>query len=141
MAEEKYLEALELGKEAWNIWYKAKSSGPADLKGANLACTDLAGINLAGAILEMADLRYADLTGADLTGADLSGAKMARAILRGANLLTVKGLTPEQIHEANGDADTVLPIGMRPPAHWCVLEDALAGVRRSGAHSIATQVM
>ncbi len=125
MASEKYLTILKLGKEAWNIWYNATYRGRADLKGANLSCADLAGINFAGALLEMTDLRYANLTGAELRGADLSGAKMARTILRGANLQMVRGLTPEQLHHADGDAKTLLPIGMRPPAHWCSPDEDL----------------
>jgi hypothetical protein len=132
MATEKYLDILELGKEAWNIWYNARYRGPADLKGINLACADLAGINFSGALLETADLRYTNLSGADLRGADFSGAKLARAILRGANLRMAKGLTTEQLHYAEGDKKTLLPIGMKRPAHWCSTNEELSKVPRPG---------
>ena len=58
----------------------------ADLRGANLGCTNLSGADLRGAILEGADLRFANLGCADLSGADLRGADLRGADLRFANL-------------------------------------------------------
>lgn len=118
MADEKFLEVLQMGKEAWNIWYNPKFRGPADFREASLACADLSEINLTGALLQGADLRYANLTGADLRRADLSGANIGRAILRRANLQMVTGLTAEQVYHAEGDGTTLLPAGMRAPDHW-----------------------
>ena len=119
MADEKFLNVLEMGKEAWNIWYNAQFRGLADLKGIRFTCADLAGINLTGALLQEADLRYTDFTGTDLRGADLTDAKLERVILCGAKLQEVKGLTLEQLRYAEGDKTTQLPTGFRPPAHWC----------------------
>jgi len=118
MADEKFLEILYMGTEAWNIWYDPSLRGFAELNGAKLACASLAGINLTGAHLQEADLRYADLTLADLRGADLSGARFGRAKLCGARLQKAKGLTAEQLNCAEGDGRTQLPKGLRPPAHW-----------------------
>jgi len=118
MADEKHLEVLQMGKEAWNIWYNPKFRGVADLKGVALACADLSGINFKGAALRNADLRYADLRGADLRSADLRGARLERANLRGANLDRAMGVTAETLYHAEGDKDTQLPKGLKPPVHW-----------------------
>ncbi len=118
MADEKYLEVLQLGKDAWNIWYNPKYRGVADLKGVAPPCADLSAINLSGAMLQNADLRYANLTGADLRGADLSGARLERAILHRTNLENVRGLTSGQLHHAEGDVATQLPRGLKAPHHW-----------------------
>ena len=58
----------------------------ADLRGANLGCTNLSGADLRGAILEGADLRFANLGCADLSGANLRDANLWDADLRDANL-------------------------------------------------------
>jgi len=129
MADEKHLEILQMGKEAWNIWYNSKFRGPADLRGVSLACADLAGINLTGALMQRADLRYADLTGVDLRGANLTDANIGRAILRHADLEMVRGLTPQQLYHAEGDETTRLPEGMSPPPHWCRSNDDLTLVQ------------
>ncbi|KAB1913840.1 pentapeptide repeat-containing protein, partial [Micromonospora sp. AMSO31t] len=60
-----------------------------------------------------ADLRGADLGAADLTGADLRGAD-----LRGADLGDCLFVHQSQLDAARGDHRTVLPRGLRRPAHW-----------------------
>jgi len=125
MADEKHLEILQMGKEAWSIWYNSRFRGPADLRGVSLPCADLAGLKLTAALMQGADLRYADLTGADLRGANLTDANIGRAILRHADLQMVRGLTTEQLYHAEGDQTTRLPEGMSPPAHWCPSNDEL----------------
>ncbi len=123
MADEKHLEILRSGVEAWNIWYNATSRGFADLRGASLACTDLAGVNLTGGQLQDADLRYVDLHGADLRGADFTGARLERANLRAARLGDAKGLTPAMLYRTDGDETTELPKGLKYPTHWCSCQE------------------
>ena len=123
MASEKFLTVLEKGKEDWNIWYNSKLRGLADLRGVNFACTDFTGINFTGAMLQDADLRYTNFTDADLRGANLTGARLERAILYGANLQDVIGLTPTQLHYAEGDGDTKLPEDFEQPIHWSHVGD------------------
>jgi hypothetical protein len=61
--------------------------GPkADLRGADLWCTNLEGANLKGADLSDANLEDANLMGAYLYSANLEGANLEGANLRGANL-------------------------------------------------------
>ncbi|MCB9756618.1 MAG: pentapeptide repeat-containing protein [Myxococcales bacterium] len=62
----------------------------ADLRDADLHCAALVGVDLSGATLHRAKLSGVDLSGAKLVGADLTLAN-----LRGA-----KGLTPEQVTQA-----------------------------------------
>jgi len=118
MADDKHVEILRLGAEAWNSWYRGSRNQFADLNGAQLSCQSLAGVNLARAKLRDADLRYTDLTGADLRGADLTGTKLGRAILCRARLEDTLGLTQEQLHFAEGDESVRLPKGLRRPLHW-----------------------
>ncbi|MEV4617856.1 pentapeptide repeat-containing protein [Asanoa sp. NPDC049573] len=98
---------------------RATAPGPrrerrgADLVGKDLRRTDLRAANLRGAYLIGADLRGADLGWADLIGADLRDAD-----LRGARLRTALFLTQPQVDSAKGDRATVLPNGLRRPAHW-----------------------
>jgi hypothetical protein len=87
----------------------------ANLKGADLAEADLRDARLEGANLAGADLREALLERADLTGASLAGANLC-----GANLVDVRGLTKAQLHEAEGDASTVLPDYLERPLIWTV---------------------
>lgn len=106
MANEKQLEILKQGVEAWNKWQrpelqiktsfftvKVPSTGkiystfvPADLEKADLNGADLKNINLSKANLGNANLRNANLIGADLSSANLSGADLSGAILSGADL-------------------------------------------------------
>jgi uncharacterized protein YjbI with pentapeptide repeats len=85
----------------------------ADLLGARLAGRDLRGASLRGACLIAADLSGTNLTGADLIGADLRDAELA-----GANLSGALFVTQAQLNAAHGDDTTVLPPGLRRPAHW-----------------------
>ncbi|WP_309615342.1 pentapeptide repeat-containing protein, partial [Salinibacterium sp.] len=68
----------------------------------------LRGAWLIGADLREADLRRADLIAADLRDADVSGADLSEAIF----------LTQMQVNAANGDANTLLPEGVKRPTHW-----------------------
>lgn len=95
----------------------------AELRHANLSGAQMAYANMLAADLVHARLNDADLTGADLTdalidNADLTGAKLDRAILIGASLADARGLTQEQIDAAYGDASTILPASVMPPASW-----------------------
>ncbi|MFI7214191.1 pentapeptide repeat-containing protein [Micromonospora maritima] len=90
----------------------------ADRRGAVLIGVDLrrvalTGANLRGACLIGADLRGVRLGAADLTGADLRGAD-----LRGADLGECLFTHQSQLDAARGDHRTVLPPGLRRPAHW-----------------------
>lgn len=82
--------------------------------GANLGGANLQNANLRSADLTSANLRTANLTGADLRGADLSaanlqGANLTKADVRGTSLLSVSGITREQLEAAITDEKTVLP--------------------------------
>ena len=95
----------------------------AELRHANLTGAQMAYANLLGADLVHSRLNDADLTGADLTdavldNADLTGARLDRAILIGASLADARGLTQAQIDAAYGDASTVIPASVMPPASW-----------------------
>lgn len=111
------------------------SGGPinlarARLRDASFCFATLTGADLSGADLANADLRDARLEGADLTGAELSEALLDRADLAGAtltganlcgvSLADVRNLTTAQLHEAEGDATTVLPPGIERPLIWTV---------------------
>lgn len=111
------------------------SGGPinlaqARLRHASLRCATLTGADLRGADLANADLRDARLEGADLTGAelnealldraDLAGASLAGASLCGVSLVGVRNLSTAQLHEAEGDASTVLPPDVERPLIWTV---------------------
>src|SRR5215468_2267927 len=112
--------------------------GKANLNGTSLAGADLGGTNLAEADLAGADLTNVDLAGAALTGANLTGAKLnnanlesaklnnanlndanvteaylGSARLEGANLISVKGITCDQLRAAKTDRATKLPGGMK----------------------------
>jgi curved DNA-binding protein CbpA len=95
----------------------------AELRHANLTGAQMAYANLVAADLVHARLNDADLTGADLTDAmldhaDLTGARLDRAILIGASLGDARGLTQAQVDAAYGDASTVVPASVMPPASW-----------------------
>ena len=113
--------------------------GGADLSGADLIEAYLFGAYLRGADLRGADLRGADLSGADLSGADLRGANLSGADLRGAylydvdlrgvdlreaNIESARGLTQEQINEANGNSSTKLSADLHMPESWKESADA-----------------
>jgi len=111
MANEKQLEILGQGVQAWNQWRKENRDAEIDLfgaylveaylEGANLKGADMKGAELVGAKLQganleetklenarlwRADLQEADLRGANLVEADLVGANLDRVKLFGANL-------------------------------------------------------
>lgn len=100
----------------------------AHLKSALLHEAHLERAVLTLARLERATLDKAHLDGAFLIGAHLEGAKLVRAHLEraslieahleGADLSRATGLTQEQIEAAYGDRKTVLPEGLKYPAHW-----------------------
>jgi hypothetical protein len=97
--------------------YRAKLR-EAILYGANLARATLAYAYLPEANLRGASLRDANLSRAELSGAELSYANLIRTNLRGANLRGVKGLTQEQLEQANGDSSTRLPDYLSHPSSW-----------------------
>jgi hypothetical protein len=94
----------------------------ATLTRANLEGADLADTDLRDARLEGADLSGADLSDALLERADLAGANLAGANLCGANLVDARNLTKTQLHEAEGDAFTVLPDHLERPLIWTVAQ-------------------
>jgi hypothetical protein len=73
--------------------------------------------NLSGADLREADLPRVDLPRADLSEANLCGTNLTEADLSGAELVQA------QLEETRGDENTVLPPGLKPPAHWGVKTD------------------
>ena len=86
MADERQVDLLRQGPEAWNQWRADRPAAAVDLsngalRGLNLAETDLTGADLGGA-----DLRGTVLTGARLAGASLVGANLFKADLEGADL-------------------------------------------------------
>ena len=79
----------------------------------------LGAADLTGAILQGADLTRANLHGTDLTGVNLSKTVLVGARLNNANLKDAQELTQEQSDStAAGNAETVLPQGVRPPTKW-----------------------
>jgi len=96
----------------------------ATLTGADMRGADLINANLRGARLEDVDLTGADLAGALLDGASLAGAALKAANFCGASLADVRGLTAEQIGEADGDLGTVLPYDLARPLTWTVGQGA-----------------
>jgi hypothetical protein len=120
LADEKHIERLKQGVEAWNTWRREEELRGADLRYANLdganqsyanlVAANLSGANLSDAILDVANLRDADLPGADLSGAnlvdaDLSAANLVSAKLVGANLIAANlngaNLAHSKLHRAD----------------------------------------
>jgi len=92
----------------------------ATLTGADLRGADLANADLRDSRLEGADLTGAELSEAHLDRADLAGASLAGANLCGVSLAYVRNLTTAQLHEAEGDVNTVLPPDVERPLIWTV---------------------
>ena len=104
----------------------------ATLTGAHLEGADLADTDLRDARLERANLAGADLSDTLLDRADFAGADLSGANLCGASLLEARNLTKAQLHEAEGDASTVLPEHLERPLIWTVgqIADTQAGRAR-----------
>ena len=85
----------------------------ADLRDADLRDADLRGANLNIARLRGADLRNADLTDANLRGADLRGAELRGAVLRETNLRDAKGVTKNELDQAESLEDATMPNGQK----------------------------
>ncbi len=98
----------------------------ATLTGADLEDANLAGADLAHARLEGANLAGADLTDATVDHADLDKAVLDSALMTGASFANARNMTEDQIAVAHGDASTLLPAALMPPASWFPeLEDDL----------------
>lgn len=89
-----------------------------NLVGANLKGASLRGANLSRAYLRGAQLHEADLRLADLRRASLTGAYLTDADLRGVDLRSTRGVSQEQLEEAIGDINTLLPPHLERPGHW-----------------------
>jgi uncharacterized protein YjbI with pentapeptide repeats len=98
----------------------AKMQG-AGLTDAKMQGTVLLGVEMQGAVLSGAKMQGAVLTGVKMQGAVLDGAKMGgancgyatfRGALFGSADITCNNLTLEQLDQAVGDSDTVLPDGL-----------------------------
>ena len=99
MANQRHLEILRQGIDAWNDWAKTRLE-QADLRDADLRDQPLAGFdfqdaNLKRATLAGADLREAVFNNAYLRGANLTGANLTAARMRTANCrhATLSGAT------------------------------------------------
>ena len=90
MADPEHLEKLRGHRNDWNEWRKDNPQIKADLTSAHLRDADLNNANLSGA-----NLRGADLNGADLHNVNFNGANLALA-----DLTKGKGLTVEQLCDA-----------------------------------------
>jgi uncharacterized protein YjbI with pentapeptide repeats len=90
----------------------------ANLEGATLRSTSLVGANLTEVNFREADLRLASLREASLKAADLEGADLEGADLEGADLRGAENVTSEQLIEACGNKDTLLPNGLDRPLSW-----------------------
>jgi uncharacterized protein YjbI with pentapeptide repeats len=115
------------------------------LIGAELNETRLNDANLSEAKLDFAELKGATLPGAtfwntEFGKADLAGADLKLADLGGADLESVRGLTQDQVNEAQGTAqgsgeskgrpDTKLPPHLEVPALWRKLPSEQLIIRR-----------
>jgi len=80
----------------------------ADLRGANLFQASLSSANLFRASLSSANLLLATLSSADLRKTDLRG-----AYLQGANLSNVRGVTMEQLEQAEDLEGATMPNGQK----------------------------
>jgi uncharacterized protein YjbI with pentapeptide repeats len=91
MANQKHLDKLDEGVEAWNAWRAANPSIVPDLSEAMLNDYEIDQINFSGADLSYvsfidADLNYANLRNANLTDADVEMTSFKRADFTGANV-------------------------------------------------------
>lgn len=110
MANQKHLDILLSGMEAWNSWRKDNPDITPDLSGIHPPSSDFSGYNLSNsdltqANLSKASLQNANLQGAllmriDLSAADLSSANLTQADLRYA-ILNKINLTDANLSEAD----------------------------------------
>jgi uncharacterized protein YjbI with pentapeptide repeats len=77
-----------------------------------------AGTNLSQANFGSASLQYAYMSEADFHQNNFNIAILYRAYIAGADLRSAYNLTQEQINEAYGDKQTLLPPGLVHPTHW-----------------------
>ena len=96
MANPEHVEILKKGVDTWNKWRKDNPETNPDLRSAPLQGADLINANLSGA----------NLTGADLNGAELHSVNFNEANLALADLTKAKGLTVEQLCEAENLYET-----------------------------------
>jgi uncharacterized protein YjbI with pentapeptide repeats len=112
MANQKHLDILSKGVEAWNRWREDNPTVQPDFSGATFSRVDVSDLNFnnanfsnsdfsnarfsnpfliktdfTNAILRGASIRYAQMGGAILSGADLSGANLTRSSLNRALLI------------------------------------------------------
>lgn len=81
-----YIQLIEQGVDAWNIWRSENPNECPDLESVYLFEKPLQGINFRYANLSRACLIGANLANADLTGANLTGVYANNANLQGASL-------------------------------------------------------
>ena len=86
MANQKQVDILAKGAEAWNSWRKEHHEIQPDLRGMQLTAAGLWEANLRGAKLSGAYLPYGHFREADLSDADLRGANLSHAFMGDANL-------------------------------------------------------
>lgn len=97
-----------------NAEYKRGWFLAADLRSNDFYGCDLSGSDFGRRYAEEGDPPFPP---AILAGARFTNAKLAGTILRGVDLSTVTGLTPEQLAEAVTDRNTI------PPLRWRLPED------------------
>lgn len=86
MANDKQVEILQQGVEAWNAWREQNRESAPDLSGANLREKNLAGIDFRGTNLDNANLHQAHLSKANLRKATLRDANLYEANLKEADM-------------------------------------------------------
>jgi len=95
MANEKHLQILHQGVEAWNEWVKGHDAEIADLSNA-----DFSGAYLSRSLFREANLSGVNFSGANLSNANLEGANLCGANLSGARLFDTN-LVNVKLHDAN----------------------------------------
>lgn len=133
-ADPRHIDILRRGPRPWNEWRAENPSVQPNLVGVSLSIGDrqlgpinggpvnFARVRFRHAFLCFATLTGADLRDADLADADLRDARLEGANLCGASLAHVRNLTTAQLHEAEGDATTVLPDDVARPLIWTVAQ-------------------
>jgi uncharacterized protein YjbI with pentapeptide repeats len=123
LEETNFIGACLEGASFERAYLKGACLDEAHLEGVNFKLSDLKNAHLDGAFLKRAHFGLACLEGAHLRGAHLEnailqGAQLENAHFHGAHLEGVKYLVQEQIDQAFGDENTILPEGLERPAHW-----------------------